>query len=347
MRYIGSKKLIVNHIEDLIIGKGIVANTFCDIFSGTSTVARHFKKKYKVLSNDLLYFSYVLQMATIENDKKPAFNKVKDIMGKNPFDYFDNIVVDKSMMLNNPFIYENYSPNINSDRQYFSNENALKIDFIRQTIEDWNKNGFLEQGEYYYLIAGLIEAIPYISNIAGTYGAYLKHWDKRSCKGMKLIELDIYPNGKENKSYNLDSNELIKSINGDILYIDPPYNSRQYAPNYHILETVARYDNPVIKGKTGMRNYDDIKSKYCMKRDVLQAFEDLIKQAKFEHIILSYSTEGIMSMKDIEKIMKLYGIEDTFDLVKIPYRRYKHRVGYVNHDLHELLFYIRKDNSIK
>lgn len=343
MRYIGSKALLLEQIENLITNKANDAKSFCDIFSGTSTVARHFKKDYQIISNDLLHFSYVLQKATIENESYPDFKKIKELIGQDPFDYFENVEINKKMLLSTPFIYENYSPNDKSERQYFSNENALRIDFIRQTIEDWHNKNLLEHNEYYYLLAGLIEAIPFVSNIAGTYGAYLKHWDRRAHKKLELVKLDTLSNNKDNKAYNTDSNELIKNISGDILYIDPPYNSRQYAPNYHVLETVSRYDNPEIAGKTGMRPYKDLKSKYCVKREVLNTFNELVKNANYKHIILSYSTEGIMDMNDIEEVLKTHGVKETFHLTKIPYRRYKHRAGHVEHDLHELLFYIQKE----
>ena len=93
----------------------------------------------------------------------------------------------------------------------------------------------------------------------------MKNWDKRSLKKLELNPLNIINNNKKNKSYNEDCNNLIKKIEGDILYLDPPYNSRQYLPNYHLLETIAKYDDPKIKGKTGIREYENQKSNFCNK----------------------------------------------------------------------------------
>jgi len=344
MRFIGSKVLLLNEIKKVTQSNVKEAKVFCDIFSGTSTVGRYFKKDYKIISNDLLYFSYVLQRASIGINKQPRFEKIHNHIEIDPIEFLENQDIDIEKLEQTPFIYENYSPNEKSERRYFTNDNALRIDFIRQTIESWKQSELINEDEYFYLLAGLIEAIPFISNIAGTYGAFLKHWDKRAYKKLELIKLELCNNNEENICYNQDSNQLIKLISGDILYIDPPYNQRQYAPNYHILETVIRYDNPDIKGKTGLRPYHDIKSKYCVKKDVLNSFDELISNAKFKHIIVSYSTEGIMSVEDIEETLKKYGKESTFKLYKIPYRRYKHRPGKVEHDLHELLFYIEKEN---
>jgi len=343
MRFIGSKVLLLKDIEKVIHENVKQADTFCDIFSGTSTVGRYFKKDFKIISNDLLHFSYVLQKASIEINRKPSYEKIKNYLKEDPFVYLTTSEINFNKFEKAPFIYENYSPNEKSDRRYFTNENALRIDFIRQTIEKWKTEELIDEHEYFYLLAALIEGVPFVSNIAGTYGAFLKHWDKRAYKKLELIEIDLEDNQRENISYNRDSNQLIKEISGDILYIDPPYNQRQYAPNYHLLETISRYDYPEIKGKTGLRPYQDIKSNYCVKKEVLNSFEDLISNAKFEHIIVSYSNEGIMGMNDIESVLKKHGLEKTYKLYKIPYRRYKHRPGNVEHNLHELLFYIKKD----
>jgi len=346
MRFIGSKVLLLKEIEKIIVSNIKEAKVFCDIFSGTSTVGKYFKKKdYKIISNDLLYFSYILQRASIGINKQPRFKKIHNHIGIDPIEFLENQDIDIEDFKQTPFIYENYSPNVKSDRRYFTNENALRIDFIRQKIESWKQNELINEDEYFYLLAGLIEAIPFVSNIAGTYGAFLKYWDKRAYKKLELVRLELYNNNEENICYNQNSNQLIKLIDGDILYIDPPYNQRQYAPNYHILETVARYDSPDVKGKTGLRPYNDIKSKYCVRKDVLSNFDELISNANFKYIIVSYSTEGIMSVENIENTLKKYGKESTFKLYKIPYRRYKHRSKNVEHDLHELLFYIEKETK--
>jgi adenine-specific DNA-methyltransferase len=209
-------------------------------------------------------------------------------------------------------------------------------------INDWEAQGLINSGEFYYLLATLIEAVPFVSNIAGTYGSYLKHWDKRAHKKLMMERIEIIDNKKTNKCFNADSNELINNIEGDILYIDPPYNARQYLPNYHLLETISRYDNPTLKGKTGLRPYDEAKSKYCALAKVLCEFRELIKNAKFKNIIVSYSSEGLMTENEIESVLKEYGIESTYKLYRMPYRRYKRTKGHVDHSLEEFLFYIQK-----
>lgn len=338
MRYIGSKILLLDRISSFI-PKNV--ETFCDIFAGTASVGRHLKTSYKLISNDILYFSFVLQKAYLELKEEPSFFDFISKFNIHPIDYFNNKINSYSFY-DKPFIFENYSPNQNCKRMYFSNENALKIDYIRQFIEQLLKDGMIKQCEYYYLLASLIEAVSLVSNTTGTYGAYLKNWDNRSLKPLTLSRLNIICVDKiENQCFNEDSNFLIDKISGDVLYIDPPYNSRQYASNYHILETIARYDNPKIHGITGIRECNDLKSNFCLKNKARQELEDLVYKAQFKHIILSYNSEGIIDEMEIENILKKIGIPSSYKYEKIPYRRYKNSkkaIDYVN----ELLFYIQK-----
>ena len=88
---------------------------------------------------------------------------------------------------------------------YLSIENGKRVDYIREQIDEWKTKGLLNEIEYYYLVSTLIEAIPFVSNTTGTYGAYLKHWDKRALKPLELIPLEVQINGRINKCYNEDA----------------------------------------------------------------------------------------------------------------------------------------------
>ena len=344
MRFIGCKTLLLENIKAVIDEKAPEAKSFCDIFSGTATVARYFKQWYEVYSNDLLYFSYVLQKATIENDCIPNFNKLKEKMNiHDPIAYFNELRLEEmeNLIQERRFFQNTYAPT--GGRMYVNDENALRIDYARNTVEDWKKEQLIDEKEYYYLLACIVEGIPFVSNISGTYGAFHKTWERRSFKKYELFRLDVTTNGKNNKCFNMDGVELVKNISGDILYIDPPYNSRQYLSNYHVLETGAKYDFPEVRGMTGQRPYENAKSDFCTKGKVISAFTNLIRNAKFKHIILSYSTDGLMSIKDIEAVMKEYGKPETFQVFKIPYRRYKSRNLTKTEELNELLIYVEKE----
>lgn len=344
MRFIGCKTLLLDNIKEVIDEKAPDAKSFCDVFSGTSTVARYFKQWYEVYSNDILYFSYVLQKATVENDQVPKFEKLKQEKEiSDPVFYLNNREPKdmESLAQEKRFFQNTYAPT--GGRMYVTDENALRIDYARNTVENWKNAGLISEDEYFYLVACIVEGIPFVSNISGTYGAFHKTWERRSFKKFELLRLDVTSNGKHNKCYNMDGVQLVGTISGDILYIDPPYNRRQYLPNYHVLETGAKYDFPEVRGVTAQRTDENKKSDFCTKGKAVPAFSQLIKNAKFKHIILSYSTDGLMSLDDIECVMKTYGKPDTFHVYRIPYRRYKSRALTKTEELNELLVYIEKE----
>ena len=323
MNYIGSKLSILDFIDSTIndftnINKDTAI--FCDIFAGTSAVGKYFKRSgYNVISNDIQYYSYITGKHFIENNKPIEFNKLKEQNIKNPFDYLNQIDGIKG------FIYNNYceegTKNKEFKRLYYTNENAQKIDAIRKKINDWKENDLITNEEFYYLLTCLIEASDKVANTASVYEAFLKNIKKSAEKKLELLPLDILiGRNKTYKMYNKNANDLIKEISGDILYMDPPYNTRKYDTNYHILETISLYDNPDIKGKTGVRVDTSKKSAYCSKSLVINAFEDIIKNANFKYILLSYNDEGIIPFEKIQAIMSKYG---EYKVYETNHKRFK------------------------
>ncbi len=271
MRYYGNKTKLLTFIEEVVKKTKINgSSTFFDLFSGTSSVGKHFKRKgFRVCSNDILEFAYSLAKTYIELNSKPEFIKLKN-------EYKFHSITEIFCYLNNlssyeeGFIFKNYSPN--GKRRYFTEENALRIDIIRKQIYEWRKEKLITELEYYYLLTSLLNAINLVSNVSGTYAAFLKTWDRRALKKIVLKEIEIIESKQKNKVFKKDANKLINEIEPDILYIDPPYNCRQYASNYFILELIAEgwfEQEPIIYGRTGMREYSDQKSKYCSKNFAL------------------------------------------------------------------------------
>ena len=310
MRYYGNKTKLLPFIEQVVKNTGINGTSnFVDLFSGTCSVGRHFKRMgYTVIANDNLEFSYALSKTFIELNEQPTFTKLKRELcvtdSQEIFDYLNN-----NQNLTEGFIFKNYCPN--GGRMYFTDINALKIDTHRTLFHEWKKSDIVSELEYYYLITSLMRAINLISNVSGTYAAYLKTWDKRALNPLTLQQVEIIESKNQNKAYKQDANELVKEISPDILYLDPPYNSRQYASNYFLLELIAEgwFDKePEIYGETGMRKYDHQKSDYASKSKALNALEDLIlNSAKSKCVLLSYSNEGIIPTETIEQTLKKIG----------------------------------------
>ena len=194
-----------------------------------------------------------------------------------------------------------------NQRQYFSDDNGKRCDAIRTEIEKWKKEKLINANEYYFLLATLLETVDKHANTASVYGAFLKQLKKTAQRPFVLKPAELIINDQEHQVFNEDINELASKIEGDILYLDPPYNHRQYATNYHILETVAKYDNPKIHGKTGLRDYENQKSLYCSRTKAKKAFSDLILNARTKYIFLSYNNEGLMTLDDIKEIMSSRG----------------------------------------
>ena len=222
------------------------------------------------------------------------------------------------------FIYKNYTPagtkDLSQPRMYFIDDNGKKIDAIRQQIENWKSEDLISETEYFILLACLIETIGFYSNIAGVYAAFHKTWDFRALRPLELRTIQFVDNHQKNIVYNDDSMNLLDKINVDILYLDPPYNERQYAPNYHILETIAKYDEPKLRGVTGMRDYSSQKSRFCNPTTALEDLNKIAKEAKYNFLVLSYNSEGIMPSEKILDILKQYG---TVKLEQFEYARFK------------------------
>lgn len=309
-----------------------------DVFSGTGVVAKAFKNLgYSVNSNDILYFSYVLNKGTIEQ-YAPIGNGIKNIIT-----HLNNLSIENApwFEIENAFIYQNYSPHEGCERMYLQCNNAIKIDLVRQEIERLRNQ--VSESEYYYLLSLLINAVPYVSNITGTYGAYLKYWDNRTYNKLYLEEIEIRPSEAECHCYNLDAMSLANQIESDLVYLDPPYNGRQYLPNYHLLETIARYDNPTIKGVTGMRDDPEKMSDFCKKSKAKRAFEELLDSLNCRYILLSYNNEALLSTEEMSEIVKNVGIADTFTLYEYDYRRYKNKIPNNKKGLKEQLYFVEKE----
>ena len=255
MNYIGSKYKLLSFLERNIIETvgDIKSCVFCDLFAGTGVVGRYFKTLVKqIIANDIENYSYVLNRNYIGNhlpiEYQEKLNELNNLSGKKGF------------------IYNNYCLGSGSERQYFSDNNGQKIDAIRLKIKEWHDKKYISDNEYFFFLASLLESADKVANTASVYGAFLKQLKKTAQKTMILEPALFQINDHDHEVYSEDANNLIHHIQGDILYLDPPYNERQYGANYHLLNTIALYDNFIPKGKTGLRNYT--KSAYCKKAQV-------------------------------------------------------------------------------
>lgn len=349
MRYIGNKEKLLPFIIDTITDSigSIEGKIVADLFCGTTSVSRALKKhSCHLITNDYMNFSYALQMAYIHNNTLPSFDKLSSKFGFNGYNSILNYLNELSNYQG--FFYSEYCPEGSKDkeyqRNYFSSENAISIDSIRNQIGNWYNSGLISEDEFYFLLTSLIDSVTKVSNISGTYGAFLKIDDKRKHDKLSLEPIEVISSNLAHQCNCKDIMEIITEITGDILYLDPPYNTRLYPPYYHILDTVALYDNPPIYGKTGRRPYTDKLSPFCYKNKTLEAFDFVIKHARFSHIFISYSTEGLVTENDLYNILKQYGKVEIFHSYHKRFKSnsYGQTESNTKSALKELILYVRK-----
>ena len=304
VNYIGSKAKLIPFLKATIkgvVGEDLSQKSLCDIFAGSGVVGKAFKDDVDlIISNDIEYYSYVLNYTAL--------------LGKriqNPYMYMDSLNKLKPIA---GLIYQHYCEGSGCGRVYFSDFNGQKIDALRQAIESYKENTNL----YYFLLASLIESADKVANTASVYSSFLKTLKPLARQEMVLEACTFEADAKCHQVLCEDANALIHTIEGDILYLDPPYNHRQYGANYHLLNTIALYDTFVPQGKTGVRKYAS--SPYCKRGSALSALEALISEAKFHYIFLSYNDEGLISQSDIAKIMQRYG---RYEVQSISHQRFK------------------------
>lgn len=346
MRYLGNKARLTGFIEAVIDKYEIKGDTFADLFSGTSSVGDYFKDRYKIISNDYMYFSKIISDAKILNNSIPDFESFIEKYDISPFDYLNKKEYEPKKSY---FVYKNYTPV--GDRMYITEENALKIDGMRLDIEEFYKEEIVDYKEYAFLLASLLGSVLKVSNTTGTYQAFLKFWESRALKDLILepLELKETEDLRDNITYCENTNELVRKIEGDIAYIDPPYTINQYTNSYHVLETIAKYDYPEIFGITGRRKSREF-SKYSNKTNAIHAFEDLFRQINFDHVLISYSTQSILTIEELTELASKFAIDGVVHVERLAYREYSTNNSSMKgngNSLKECIIYFRKDRSIK
>jgi len=266
-RYLGNKFKLLNFIREIIEKRCKEYKSFCDIFAGTGVVGDEFNDSdTKIISNESLYSNYVSLYTWFSPGQ---FNRAK--------------IVEYIHMLNNIHpVKENYVSQ-HFGGTYLTIENAKKIGAIREKIEGLDLN-FKEKC---ILLTSLIYAIDKVANTCGHYDAFRRILDTTT--PIKLLIPDIRQDeNKQNEVYNEDANKLIRKIKMDILYIDPPYNSRHYCDSYHLLENIITWKKPKVFGVAKKMLRRGLKSQYCLKT-APKSFDDLISKANCKYILVSYN----------------------------------------------------------
>ena len=295
-RYLGNKYKLLPFITGVVNDECPDITSIADIFAGTGAVSSAFTDKV-IITNDLMYSNYICNYAWFGAEE-----------------YDPQIIIDCVVRYNALTDLEDNYMTDNFADTYFSRDDCAKIGYIREDIEVLYKKGDINTRERAILITSLLYAMDKIANTCGHYDAYRKgvEFDKSLELYVPMANRQNNPN---NQCFNMDSNELVKNIEADLVYIDPPYNSRQYCDAYHLLENVARWEKPEVFGVARKMDRSTMKSKYCT-QSATEAFEQLIGDIKAKYILLSYNnmaekgndrSNAKISDQDIMRILEKKG----------------------------------------
>lgn len=330
-RYLGSKYKLLEFISWVVEKNCKNINCVADIFAGTGIVANMFNSSnMSVIVNDLLHSNYLIYNTFFSNCPVNL-----DVL-REQIIYFNCLDVKEDN-----YFSENFG------NSFFTLENSRKIGFIREYIEENNdKFNFREQS---ILITSLIYAADKVANTCGHYDAFRRNLDSKQKLNLSCPYLSSKIDNSDNLIFKKDANELVKEISPDLVYIDPPYNSRQYGDTYHLLENLAEWKKPDVFGVAKkMKNRQKTKSKYCTVK-APKAFEKLIIDINAKYILVSYNnmaqkgsgrSNAKISNNEIFEILNMRGNVKVFSSDYNTFTTGKTSIS--NHQ--ELLYFCEIDN---
>jgi adenine-specific DNA-methyltransferase len=318
MRYIGNKTRLLPFILRTLKKGGIPVGSVHDAFAGTASVSRALKAQgWRVHSSDLLVSSYVFQRAyVVAEQADPLLNEMASELA--------------ALAPRESFISRHFSPTGGSEsggRMYFTPANAGRIDAAREELESWRKAGRVGEDSYYLLLAAIIEGADRVANTAGVYASYMKRWQPNARRAFTVVPEVPVKGAQPARAHLMDAIEAAKSIGEvDLLYIDPPYNSRQYVAYYHIPEILARgwtESAPAIRGKVGLLAGEEGRSQWSHGRRVQKLFSALLSATSATHALVSFNSEGHLPPEALLSLLTKASADGNVTHYSQRYRRYR------------------------
>jgi adenine-specific DNA-methyltransferase len=369
MRYIGNKTRLLPFLRSTLRRLGVTAGIAHDAFAGTASVGRALKEDgWRVVSSDLMTYSHVLQQAYVVARRVPSFRLLiagdaelrralrspalrQSSNGAGSAGMLSRVASYCSTLLppRRDFMTEEYTPVGAAGRMYFTPDNGSRLDAVRAQLHGWKTAGLLDDAAYHLLLAALLEGADRVANTAGVYAAYIKSWQPNALRPLELQPRVPVPGGGC-KAFQGDAVEVASRIGKvDLLYVDPPYNSRQYVGYYHVPEIIARGwhpEPPPIAGRTGLLAEHDLRSDWCSAGRVRGAMADLLTATGARHILVSYNSEGLLPEGELRDLLRGGAVDGKARCFRLPYRRYRadsDRAGrsYSGDQVDELLFHAR------
>nr|WKN34383.1 DNA adenine methylase [Tunicatimonas sp. TK19036] len=337
LKYMGSKREILDFVVNSIEALDAHSTWLCDIFSGTGVVGGTLKNKYSIHSNDIQAYSSILSSTYLLNLKGRISSEcLEEIQGKvetfvadfykripnysfsysdiETFEDFRNLEIEQQKLIDDHFNIGFHLFTKYYSGTYWSFEQCVLIDSIRAVAEQ-----YIGKAQYYPILSSLIFAMSYASQSTGHYAQYRDPTPDNMQDILTYRKRDIWPyferkffelietvNGRslDFKVTTLDYVDCLRVIEEDsIVYADPPYQSVHYSRFYHALETLVRYDYPKVDFK-GRYRHDRHQSPFCKKTTVYNAFKLLFQGVKDKksHLVLSYSDTGMINLDTISEL---------------------------------------------
>lgn len=323
MDYLGNKAGLAADLVALVARRVPPRALVADLFAGTGSMSSAFARVgYDVAANDHLPLSVTWTRARLHG-AQATFAGLADEIGPLGDDPLATVLSAlASLPGTDGWVVHNYSPAslplTGVERRYLTEENARRIDAVRERLRAWRP--VLTEPEHALLLTCLLEAVSEVSNIAGTYGCYLKGWKGSALRPFTLRPYrDVVPVGNHQVSCG-EADVMAAETPADVVYADPPYTKRQYAAYYHLLNSIATDEEPALTGSTGLPDWKPLASEWCYKLRAPRALERLSAKCSAPVLALSYSSDGHIPDADIRDILAVHGRVEVHEFERRRYR---------------------------
>lgn len=336
--YLGNKRKLLPLIGQAVTQTGVTGGLFVDFFAGSGVVARFAKQSgFQVVANDWEPYAHVLNHAAVACNMMPQFAALGGVEAA--LAALNAAPPREGYVAAHLCPRSDQCPDPDTERLFFTRANGMKIDAIREVIEQWQGEGRLDEDERAVLLAALLYSISYVSNTSGVFKGFHRGWGGatktalyRICSEITLRPPVLYDNGRENQAPQRDAQALAETLRAegtvaDIAYLDPPYNQHPYGSNYHVLNTVALWDKPDVAPYLDGRNKSAIRRDWRTERrsaynhaTALAAYQTLLQTIEARHILTSYSTDGNMPL---EGLLQAAAERGQLSCLTHSYKRYR------------------------
>jgi adenine-specific DNA-methyltransferase len=312
-RYIGNKTRLSGRLLELVGARVARGATVADPMCGTASFSFALRSAgYRVAASDLMTFAYHHAVVRLKLARAPAFARLGIGAYADVLEHLNGLGGAAGLMV------REYSPagaplGGQAPRGYLTEANAARLDAMLLELNEWRRGGWLEDVEHSLLRHDLVLAVNRVANIAGTYGHFWSKWTDAALQPIRLRPSGFFDLRTDHVVTQGRAEDVAAALSCDLCYLDPPYTKRQYAANYHLIETVARGDEPEAVGVSGLRPWRDQYSDFCSKLRIRDAFERILLHADCPQYLISYSEDGLLARDELASLLARHGSVVCFE----------------------------------